>query len=62
MAGYVNAIEYGTTCRVVNAHDHVRKALQATSILEVLADSDDIGSLLLALLALPAPTARSRHV
>lgn len=50
ICGYVTAIEYGTSYRVVNAHDEVRHAMQATGTLDMLADSDDTGALLLALL------------
>lgn len=50
ICGYVAAIEYGTSYRVVNAHGEVRQAMQATGILDMLADSDDTRALLLALL------------
>jgi anti-anti-sigma regulatory factor len=50
ICGYVTAIEYGTSYRVVNAHDEVRQAMQATGTLDMLADSEDTGALLLAVL------------
>ena len=53
MAGYIAAIECGTSYRVVNARDQVRHVLHSAGILDVLADSEDIGSLLLALLTRP---------
>lgn len=47
------AVEWGSVYRVVNAHGQVHRALLATGMQGVLADSEDIGALLLALLALP---------
>jgi anti-anti-sigma regulatory factor len=47
------AVEWGSVYRVVNAHGQVHRALLATGMQAVLADSEDIGALLLALLALP---------
>lgn len=55
VSGYLTAIEHGTFYRVVNAHHQVRRVLRATGTLDLLADSEDIGSLVLALLSLPAP-------
>jgi anti-anti-sigma factor len=53
MCGYVTAIEYGTSYRVVNAHGEVRHAMLATGTLDVLTDSDDTGALLAIMLTLP---------
>jgi anti-anti-sigma factor len=53
VCGYVAAVECGTTYRVVNARGQVYRALQATGTLDALADSEDLGALLLALLTLP---------
>ncbi|WP_439377383.1 STAS domain-containing protein [Amycolatopsis lexingtonensis] len=55
MSGYITAIEQGTSYRLCNAHGEVRRVLQLTGLLDVLADSDDVGALLLATLALDAP-------
>lgn len=48
--GYVTAIDYGTAYRVVNAHHEVRRVIEASGTLDMLADSDDIAALLLVLL------------
>jgi anti-anti-sigma factor len=58
LSGYVIAVEYGTWYRVVNARDQVRDVLQANRTLDVLADSRDLGALLLALLLGPVPDGR----
>jgi len=55
VSGYVVAVEYGTSYRVVNARGQVRSTLQANQTLDMLADSRDIGALLQALLRRPAP-------
>lgn len=55
LCGYVTAIDCGTSYRILNAQDQVCHLLRATGTLDVLADSDDLGALLLALLTLPAP-------
>ena len=51
IAGYRTAIEYGTSYRVVNAHALGRRGMLTTETLDMLADSNDIGALLLALLS-----------
>jgi anti-anti-sigma regulatory factor len=53
VAGYVTATDYGTTYRVLNAHGPARRTLQTTATIDVLADSNDLGALLLAVLNLP---------
>ena len=58
--GYAVAIEHGTVYRVVGAHGQVRRTLQTTGVLDVLADSEDIGSLVLALLS-NRPGSRSQR-
>jgi anti-anti-sigma factor len=50
ICGYVAAIDYGTSYRVVNARHDVRRVIEESGTLDMLADSDDVGSLLLALL------------
>ncbi|GAA4475606.1 STAS domain-containing protein [Phytohabitans houttuyneae] len=54
VSGYVVAVEYGTTYRVVSARDQVLGTLRANQTSEMLADSRDLGALLLALLSRPA--------
>jgi anti-anti-sigma regulatory factor len=49
VTGDTLAIEYGSLYRIINAQHHVRHALQATGVHDVLRDSDDIGALVLAL-------------
>jgi anti-anti-sigma factor len=49
IVGCVTAIDYGTSYRVINAHDNVRRVIEASGTADLLADSDDIGALLLAL-------------
>lgn len=53
VSAYVTAIDFGTSYHVINAHGAVRRMLRDTGTLEVLADSEDLGALLLALLVLP---------
>jgi anti-anti-sigma regulatory factor len=53
VAGYITAIDNGTTYRVLNAHGQARRILQSTATIDVLADSNDLGSLLLAVLGIP---------
>jgi anti-sigma B factor antagonist len=53
VCGYVAAVEFGTAYRVVNAREQVHRTLRATGVLDALADSNDLGALLLALLTLP---------
>jgi anti-anti-sigma regulatory factor len=55
VAGYAVAIQYGTRFRVVNARGQVRHRLQATETLDALADSDDLGALVAAVLIGPTP-------
>jgi anti-anti-sigma regulatory factor len=55
MAGYVAAVDCGTVYRVRGAHGPVRRVLHDTGTLDVLADSDDLAALLLAVLKLPEP-------
>jgi anti-anti-sigma regulatory factor len=55
IGGYVTAIEYGTSYRVLNAHDEVRQAMLDTGTLDILADSDDTGALLLVMLIGDSP-------
>lgn len=50
ISGYVAAIDYGTSYRVVNAHHDVRRVIEQSGTLDMLTDSDDIGALLLAVL------------
>ena len=52
---YEVAIECGTLYRVINAHGQVHDALAAIGMVDVLADSEDIGAVLLALAILPDP-------
>jgi anti-anti-sigma factor len=49
IVGCVTAIDYGTSYRVINAHDNVRRVIEASGTADLLADSDDTGALLLAL-------------
>jgi anti-anti-sigma regulatory factor len=53
LAGYIAAIDCGTSYRVQHARGPVRDVLQATGTLDVLADSNDLGALLLAVLTAP---------
>ena len=53
VTGYVTAIDNGTAYRVLNAHGPARRILQTTATIDVLADSNDLGALLLAALDLP---------
>ena len=55
IGGYEAAMDCGTVYRVVNARDQVHHALDAIGMVEVLADSQDVGAVLLALAALPDP-------
>jgi hypothetical protein len=48
--GAAAAVDYGSTYRVINSQGRVRRLLRATGTLEVLADSDDLGALLTAVL------------
>jgi anti-anti-sigma regulatory factor len=50
VVGYITAIDNGTTYRVLNAHGPARRVLQTTATIDVLADSNDLGALLLAVL------------
>jgi anti-anti-sigma factor len=50
MSGYVIAIDYGTSYRVVNVPDQVHPVLQDRGLLDILTGNDHIGTLLLALL------------
>ncbi len=52
------AVEYGTGYRVVGARDQARQALHDSGVHEWLADSEDLGALVLALLAQPASPPR----
>ncbi|MEV6898756.1 STAS domain-containing protein [Amycolatopsis sp. NPDC051372] len=54
-AGYVTAIDCGTTYHVLHARGQARRMLQAKGTLDVLADSNDLGALLLAVSTLPRP-------
>jgi hypothetical protein len=54
MSGYVAAVEHGTAYRVVGAAGAVRGTLRDAGVLDVLADSDDLGALMLSVLRLPA--------
>jgi anti-anti-sigma regulatory factor len=55
VCGYVAAIDYGTWYRIVNAHHDVRRVIEASGMLDMLTESDDIGALLLALLLVGGP-------
>jgi anti-anti-sigma factor len=55
VCGYEAAVECRVVYRVVHAREQPRQALLATGMLEVLADSQDIGAVLLALVTLPDP-------
>jgi anti-anti-sigma regulatory factor len=58
MAGYAAAVEWGTVYRVQGSHDPVRCVLDdagVLDVLDVLADSDDLAALLVAVLRLPYP-------
>ncbi|WP_414938191.1 hypothetical protein [Amycolatopsis sp. cmx-11-51] len=60
LTGYTTAIDYGTNYRVLHAHGPVLDILHSTGTREVLADSNDLGALLLAALLSPVtvpPTA-----
>ncbi len=48
MFGYAKAVDYGTTYRVRHAHGTVECALRLAGVLDVLADSEDLGALLVA--------------
>jgi anti-sigma B factor antagonist len=50
VSGYVFAVDYGTSYRVVNVPDQVHPVLQDLGLLDILTGSDDVGTLLLALL------------
>ncbi|GAA2705934.1 hypothetical protein [Actinoplanes palleronii] len=49
LAIYVLSVEHGVRYRVVDDAEHHRKALRWPLLLDVLADSDDIGALIFAL-------------
>jgi anti-anti-sigma factor len=53
VCGYVAAVECGSVYRVVNARGQVLRTLEAIGVMEVLANSEDLGALVLALLTLP---------
>jgi hypothetical protein len=53
LAGYITAIDNGTNYRVLNAHGPARCVLETTATIDVLADSNDLGALLLAVLGIP---------
>ncbi len=55
LSGYTTALEHGASYRVRYAQGEVRRLLQRTGVLDLLADSDDVGALLLATLAMNAP-------
>ena len=55
MAGYLAAIERGVSYRVVNARGHALHVLRADGIADVLADSDDIAALMIAVLTRQHP-------
>jgi anti-anti-sigma regulatory factor len=44
VGGNVTALEYGTSYRVIKPRGEVREAMQAVGMLDMLADSDDIGA------------------
>ncbi|HEY3690135.1 MAG TPA: STAS domain-containing protein [Pseudonocardiaceae bacterium] len=48
LTGYATAIDYGTSFHVVHASGTARYSLQLTGTLDLLADSNDLGALLLA--------------
>ncbi|KUL29441.1 hypothetical protein [Actinoplanes awajinensis] len=52
LAVYVLAIEHGVRYRVVDDAEHHRRALRWPLLLDVLADSDDVGTLIFALAVL----------
>lgn len=53
LAGYVVAIDYGTSYHVLHASGQPRHVLHAAGVIDVLADSDDLGALLAAVVRLP---------
>lgn len=55
MAGYLAAIDHGVSYQVTRAHGRTREMLHTTGTLDVLADSDDLGALLLAIALRPTP-------
>lgn len=55
VTGYVVAVEYGAVFRVINARGAVLAELQAKHTFDMLADSRDLGALLLALVRQPVP-------
>lgn len=54
LTGYLTAMDYGTSYHLLDAHGQARDVLQATGIIDMLADNNDLGALLLAVLACPA--------
>lgn len=60
VSGYVAAVESGAIYRVVNARGQVQRTLRAKGLLDMLADSQDLGALLLALLTMPPPAELGR--
>ncbi|TWJ25142.1 hypothetical protein JD76_05305 [Micromonospora endolithica] len=50
VTGYVVAVDYGAAFRVINARGPVLSELQTNHTFDMLADSRDLGALLLALL------------
>ncbi|NKQ55659.1 hypothetical protein HFP15_22530 [Amycolatopsis sp. K13G38] len=60
LTGYVIAIEHGTSYHVLHASGQPRRVLDAAGVIEVLADSDDLGALLEAVVRLPGWRRRSR--
>ncbi|MFD1364491.1 STAS domain-containing protein [Actinoplanes sichuanensis] len=54
VTGYIVAVEYGAAFRVINARGPVLCELRANHTFDMLADSRDLGALLLAVVRQPA--------
>ncbi|WIV59153.1 STAS domain-containing protein [Amycolatopsis nalaikhensis] len=54
LAGYRAAVDHGTSYHLLHAEGPARDLLQATGTLDMLADSDDLGALMLAVLTQPS--------
>jgi anti-anti-sigma factor len=59
LGGYQFAVDHGVRLRVVNTGDAVRQQLEHCGLFDVLADSDDLGALIAAVII--APTASGQQ-
>ncbi|MEV6905288.1 STAS domain-containing protein [Amycolatopsis sp. NPDC051372] len=57
LAGYVASVDWGTSYRVTEIRGQPRALLQAVGVLDMLADSNDLGALVLAVIACSEPGA-----